>query len=168
MGGMNRLALLLCFVPALLLADGAAGVQWKAPTSWKALPERPMRAATYSVPGTPEAGECAVFYFGKGQGGGTEDNIKRWEGQFVEKSTPTKRTQGTAAGHKVTYMDVSGTYAWSPSPMAPQKVNKPDYRLLGAIVETPEGSVFFKFTGPSKVVAAHEAAFRKMIQEITK
>jgi hypothetical protein len=167
MEGMKRL-LAFAFLPVLLLADGASGLSWKTPAAWKALPERPMRAATYSVPGTPEAGECAVFYFGPGQGGAVEPNITRWESQFPTKSSPTKRTAGTVAGHKTTYLDLSGTYAWSPSPMSQEKVMKPDYRMLGAIVEAPNGSVFFKFTGPAKVVAAQEAAFKAMIQGITK
>ena len=89
MEGMKRL-LAFAFLPVLLLADGASGLSWKTPAAWKALPERPMRAATYSVPGTPEAGECAVFYFGPGQGGAVEPNITRWEGQFPTKSGPTK------------------------------------------------------------------------------
>ena len=167
MEGMKRL-LAFAFLPVLLLADGASGLSWKTPAAWKALPERPMRAATYSVPGTPEAGECAVFYFGPGQGGAVEPNITRWDGQVPTKSSPTKRSAGTVAGHKTTYLDLSGTYAWSPSPMSPDKVMKPDYRMLGAIVESPQGSVFFKFTGPAKVVAAQEAAFKAMIQGITK
>ena len=168
MGGMQRLLASLVLLPALLLADGASGISWKMPAGWKALPERPMRAATYTVPGTPEAGECAVFYFGPGQGGGVEANITRWEGQFPTKTGQTKRSAGTVAGYKVTYLDLAGTYAWSPSPMSPDKVMKPGYRMLGAIVEAPQGSVFFKFTAPEKVIATHEAAFKQMIQGITK
>jgi hypothetical protein len=52
--------------------------------------------------------------------------------------------------------------------MSPDKVMKPGYRMLGAIVEAPQGSVFFKFTAPEKVVVANEAAFKQMVQGITK
>ena len=165
---MYRILLSALLLPALLLADGASGISWKMPAGWKALPERPMRAATYTVPGAPETGECAVFYFGPGQGGGVEANITRWEGQFPTRTGQTKRSAGTVAGFKVTYLDLSGTYAWSASPMSPDKVMKPGYRMLGAIVEAPQGSVFFKFTAPEKVVVAHEAAFKQMVQGITK
>ena len=41
---------------------------------------------------------------------------------------------------------------------------KPGYRLLGAIVEGPEGAVFFKLTGPEKSVTAAEKTFRKMLE----
>ena len=165
---MHRLLLSSLFLPVLLLAEGASGISWKMPAGWKALPERPMRAATYTAPGTPEAGECAVFYFGPGQGGGVEPNITRWEGQFPTKTGQTKRSAGTVAGYKVTYLDLTGTYAWSASPMSPDKVMKPGYRMLGAIIEAPQGSVFFKFTAPASVIATHEAAFKQMIQGITK
>jgi hypothetical protein len=165
---MHRLLLSAVLLPVLLFGDGASGISWKMPAGWKAMPERPMRAATYTVPGTPEAGECAVFYFGPGQGGGVEANITRWEGQFPTRTGQTKRNAGTVAGFKVTYLDLAGTYAWSASPMSPDKVMKPGYRMLGAIVEAPDGSVFFKFTAPEKVIAAHEAAFKQMIQGITK
>jgi hypothetical protein len=130
-----------------------------------------MRAATYVVPaavGDKEAGECAAFYFGPNQGGGVQANLDRWQAQFPEKSGAAKIAKSTASGMNVTMIDLSGTYAWSPSPMSPEKVNKPGYRLLGAIVEAPQGAVFFKFTAPAKTVAANEAAFRSMIQGIRK
>lgn len=155
----------------LLLAESASGVKWKAPAAWKSQGERPMRAATYSVPaaaGDKEAGELAVFYFGPGQGGGVQANLDRWQGQFPQKTGAPKTGKSTAAGLAVTSIDVSGTYASSASPMSPEKVDKPGFRMLGAIVEAPQGAVFFKFTGPAKTVAANEAAFQGMIKAIVK
>jgi len=156
---------------ALLLAESASGIKWTPPAAWKNLGSRPMRAATYTVPaaaGDTEPGEVAVFYFGPGQGGGVQANIDRWNGQFPQKTGTPKTAKSTAAGFPVTSVDVSGTYAWSPSPMSPEKVNKPGYRMLGAIVEAPQGAVFFKFTAPAKTVAANEAAFQGMIKAIAK
>lgn len=48
------------------------------------------------------------------------------------------------------------------------KSSKPGYRMLGAIVEGPQGSVFFKFTGPAKTVAANQKAFDGMIESVGK
>jgi hypothetical protein len=45
---------------------------------------------------------------------------------------------------------------------------KENYRLLGAIVEAPEGLVFFKFTGPAKTIGASEAEFDAMIGTMAK
>jgi len=153
------------------LAESASGIKWAAPAAWKAQAQRPMRAATYVIPpaaGDKDAGECAVFYFGPGQGGGVQANLDRWQGQFPEKSTAPKTGKQTVAGLPVTTIDVKGTYAWSPSPMSPEKINKPGYRMLGAIVEAPQGAVFFKFTAQEKTLAANEAAFWTLIKAITK
>ena len=53
---------------------------------------KPMRKATYGIPAAPgaEAGECGVFFFGKGQGGSVDDNLSRWAGQFENAGTPKK------------------------------------------------------------------------------
>jgi hypothetical protein len=166
-----RFFFLITMSGLLLLAESASGVKWKAPAAWKSLGERPMRAATYLAPaaaGDKEPGEVAVFYFGPGQGGGVQPNIDRWIGQFPEKTGTPKTTKSTVAGMGVTMIDVSGTYGAAMGPMSKEKVNKPGFRLLGAIVEAPQGAVFFKFAGPAKTVAAQEAAFQGMIKAITK
>ena len=40
------------------------------------------------------------------------------------------------------------------------------YRLLGAIVEGPGGSVFFKLTGPVKTIAAQQKNFEQLLASI--
>jgi hypothetical protein len=45
---------------------------------------------------------------------------------------------------------------------------KTGFRLLGAIVAGPQGSVFFKLTGPAKTVAATEPEFNALIGSLTK
>lgn len=162
--------LLLSIVTVLTLtgaarAESAGGLQWTAPTAWKSQPQRPMRAATYAVPaaaGDKEDGEVAVFYFGPGQGGGVEANLQRWVAQFETTAKP-QTAKKTMNGLPVTTIDLPGTYLASAGPMSPTKTSKPGYRLLGAIVEGPQGGVFFKFTGPAKTVAAGQAAFDKML-----
>lgn len=156
---------------AVLLAESAGGIRWTAPGAWKVQPERPMRAATYTVPaagGDTEASEFAVFYFGPGQGGGTQANLDRWQAQFSEKTGAAKTAEMKVEGMTVTTIEVSGTYQLSPNPMSQQRVAKPGYRLLGAVVEAPQGAVFFKFTGPAKTVAANEAAFKTLLTGIKK
>ena len=166
-----RSLFLVLMTGALLLAESASGVKWQAPAAWKKSPDRPMRAATYAAAaaaGDKEPGEVAVFYFGPGQGGGVQANIDRWIGQFTTKSGAPKTAKSTVAGMSVTTVDLSGTYGAAAGPMSPTKVEKTGFRLLGAIVEAPQGAVFFKFTGPAKTVAANEAAFNGMIKAITK
>ncbi len=130
-----------------------------------------MRAATYEVPaaaGDSEAAECAVFYFGPGQGGGVQANVDRWLGQFQEKpATPPQAKKQTVAGFAVTTVEHGGTFL-AGGPMQPNKAAKPGYQLVGVIVEAPEGNVFFKLTGPAKTVKAARLSFDKMIGSLKK
>jgi len=159
--------------PVFVWADEAGGIQWKPPAGWKSKGTSSMRAATYTVqaaPGDPEPGECAVFYFGAGQGGGVEANIDRWVGQFEQPDGKPSRQAAktgkeTVQGLAVSTIDLSGTYL-AGGPMATVKIRKPGFRLLGAIVEAPQGNVFFKLTGPAKTIAAAQKDFRAMIQSV--
>jgi hypothetical protein len=163
-------------VASLLLADAAAGINWTTPASWKTAGDRPMRAATYTVPaaaGDKEPGECVVNYFGQGQGGGVQANIDRWVGQFQQANgKPSKEVakigKKTIHGLNVTTVDVTGTYSGMGGPMAASHTPMPGYRMLAAIVEAPQGAVFFKFTGPAKTVAAQQATFDQLLNSLKK
>jgi hypothetical protein len=107
-----------------------------------------------------------VYYFGQGQGGSVQANMDRWIGQFQSKD-PAKRDQRTVHNLKVTTVDVSGAYAGMAGPMAKGNSGpKPNYRLLGAIVEGPQGSIFFKLTGPAKTIAQNQAAFDRLLASL--
>ncbi len=148
----------------------AAGVSWSVPERWQAQGARMMRIATYLIAaaeGDTEQGECAVFYFGSGQGGDVDMNIRRWGSQF-EGAGEARKTTSEVAGLNVTRVEIAGTYLAPGGPMMESQGRKENFRLLGAIVEAPEGSVFFKLTGPANTVAAAEREFDAMIQSITK
>jgi hypothetical protein len=172
----TKLLPLSALASVLLLADAAGGVKWTMPAGWKSQGARPMRAATYEIPAAPgdkEAGECGVFYFGPGQGGTVEDNVNRWVDQFEQPGGKPSRQSAqihtqTINGLRVTTVDASGTYTGAGGPMAQQVIRKPGYRLLGAIVEAPQGPVFFKFTGPAKTVAANQGAFQAMLKSLSR
>ncbi|MEE9217726.1 MAG: hypothetical protein V3U98_01525 [Acidobacteriota bacterium] len=152
----------------------AAGVSWSASPSWELAPERPMRVATYRIPAVSadeQDAECAVFFFGGSQGGSVEANIQRWQGQFAnEEGSPafgeSHRATREIHGLAVTTIDIYGTYLFSPTPMSPQKIPKPGYRMLGAIIEAPGGNVFFKLTGPEATVAASAPGFESLLQSL--
>ncbi len=92
--------------------------------------------------------------------------MNRWIGQFQSKGA-ANRDQRTVHGLKVTTVDVSGAYTGMGGPRAKSDAPpKPNYSLLGAIVEGPQGSVFFKLTGPAKTVAQDQAAFEKLIASL--
>lgn len=147
-----------------------AGIEWSYPSRWTRGAARQMRVATYSVPaaeGDAEGGECAVFYFGTGQGGDVNSNIERWGSQFESAAKAVKTTM-QVSGMNVTRVQISGTYLAPAGPMMESQGKKENYRLLGAIVEAPEGMVFFKFTGPAKTIGASEAEFDAMIGTMAK
>ena len=149
--------------------DGAAGVTWTTPGSWSKGKGSAMRVATYVVPGAGEGadGECAVFYFGPNQGGGIDANVQRWERQFKEQPK-AKRSRKTVSGVGVHLVDISGTYLNPGGGMMQSRGESPDYRLLGAIVEAPQGNVFFKFTGPEATVKANQGAFDALVGSLRK
>jgi len=158
----------------IVFAQSAAGLRWTPPKAWKSEPELPMRAATYTIPaaaGDKAGSECIVSFFGKGQGGTVDANIERWKGQFRGadgKPAVAKVAKRTVSGVPVTTIDVAGEYSGMGGPMATNARSVPGYRLLGAIVEGPGGTVFFKFSGPAKTVAANQAAYDQMIGSIQK
>lgn len=162
----------LAVFTASLFAESAAGVRWTAPAGWKAEAARPMRAATYSVPlaaGDQGVAECVVNYFGPGQGGGVGANIERWKGQVLgadAKPAVAKIDKRTGRGVPITSIDTSGTYTGMGGPMSGGAKPVPGYRLIGAIVEGPEGSVFFKLTGPAKTIAAQQKNFEQLLASI--
>jgi len=150
--------------------NAIAGITWVVPQGWTTMPARQMRVATYAAPpeeGDEEGGECAVFFFGSGQGGDTDANIDRWVGQFENAGKPARSTK-EVNGLNVTMVQIAGAYLAPAGPMMQSQGKKENYRLLGAIVEAPEGSVFFKFTGPAKTIAARESDFHMMINSLTK
>lgn len=164
-------AAVLAASAASVFAESAAGVRWTAPATWKAEAARPMRAATYSIPlaaGDQGAAECVVNYFGPGQGGGVDANIERWRGQVLGadgKPAVAKIDKRTGRGVPITVIDTAGTYTGMGGPMMAGKP-VPGYRLIGAIVEGPDGSVFFKLTGPAKTIAAQQKNFEQLLASI--
>ena len=152
----------------------AAGIAWTIPAGWESGPARQMRVATYrihAIAGDPEDAECAVYFFGSGQGGSVEANLKRWSSQFAgpdgqSPAQPGKMETQTIAGLKVSTITVSGTYLGSGVMMGQQQASKPNFRMRGAIVEAPQGLVFFKLTGPSNTVAAAEGDFNSLLASL--
>jgi hypothetical protein len=153
-------------------APAEAGLLWTAPPAWVSEPPASsMRKAQYSLPpaaGDAEPGQCAVFYFGSGQGGEVRANIDRWAGQFADAAGghPSPQiTEGTVSGMKVTKVVAEGTYTPSPM-MGGDTTPKPGSILLGAIVEGPEANWFFKCTGPKKTMEARRKEFDALIESI--
>jgi hypothetical protein len=151
-------------------SNAIAGVKWSVPKRWVIQGPREMRVATYTVPaaeGDTEQGECAVFYFGNDAGGSVDANIDRWVGQFEATGIPA-RSEREIGGMKATLVQIAGAYLAPAGPMMQSTGKKENYRLLGAIVQGPQGSVFFKCTGPARTLTAAEGEFMAMVESLTK
>lgn len=150
----------------------------RAPKQWTVqTPTSPMRKAQYLLPKAKtdvEDATLVVFYFGQGEGGSVELNLERWYGQFQQPDGSSSKEKAmvsrrTASGMPVTMADVSGTYAPSGmGPMMPAPEPKPGYRMLAAIVESPQGPYFFKLTGPERTVEEWHRSFERFIDRIEK
>ncbi len=117
---------------------------------------------------TKAKAEIVFYHFGQGAAGGTQANVDRWLGQFVEPRDKinAKTEESTVGKHKVTYVSAEGTYK-SGMPGGPQ-TPMPNYALLGAIIEASEGSVFVKMTGPKELIKKATADFKKMLESALK
>jgi hypothetical protein len=171
-----RVWILLCLSAFIAQAEdkpatfAAGDFKFAVPTGWNSVtPSSPMRKAELRVPGpegTGAAGEAiiTVFHFGQGQGGTVQQNIDRWFGQFDgdnygKGAASAKETIGTVP---VTFARARGTFqsgmpGQPTTPLAGQS-------LLGAILESPNGDVYVKMTGPAPTVEKAEPAFVQMIR----
>jgi hypothetical protein len=152
--------------------ESPAGGQliWNVPAGWvEEPPSSSMRKAQYALPaaaGDPEGGQCAVFYFGPGQGGDIQANIDRWASQLTDASgghpTPTV-AESNIGGRKVLKVSMEGTYT---NTMGGDSAPKPGTLLLGAIVEGADANWFFKCTGPKKTMESHRQEFDALIASV--
>jgi hypothetical protein len=145
----------------------AGGFTWDVPTRWTEQPARSMRVATYTVPAATAAlaGECAVFFFGSGEGGSVDANVERWSRQFEGTPKP-ERSARTVRGIAVTTVKLTGSYLAPGGPTMQSQGKRPGYVLVGAIAEMPEGNLFFKLTGPEATVLAARAEWEALLASL--
>jgi hypothetical protein len=127
----------------------------------------PMRKAQLKVSDAKSKGSAEVvfFFFGPGGGGGAKANVDRWFGQFQDAKNK-KTEEAKAAGTKVTYVQTEGTYMSGMPGGA--KTAIPDQMLQGAILESEQGDIFIKMTGPIELVKGSKDTFRKMVETAKK
>lgn len=154
------------------LADGKIRLQ--APAGWERQKPRNRivehEFSTPAVEGEERDGRVTVM----GAGGSVEENLRRWQRQFVApngKKTEdlTKLRKLEIQGTPVHVIELEGTYLDQPGgpfTRSPTTLRE-DYRMLAAIVETKKlGRYFIKLYGPDKTVAAQRAGFEKMLESL--
>lgn len=161
--------------PGPAVATGLAPMlKFDAPADWiSERADRPLRRGQYRIPrdaADAEDGELAIF--DNQITGSVDDNIQRW---VASMTTPDGRPMtadqaridrfDSAGGLRVTLLDASGRYSPTMMPGAAASF-KEGYRLLGAVVETPDGLWFFKAAGPEATMARHREAFVGMLRSL--
>jgi len=149
-------------------AIGTPGpVSFELPEGWQEHPPASrMRTAEARIPGPGGDAELVVFYFGPGQGGGTEANLQRWIGQMeVTPGTEPERNSFQVDDLTVTHVTVHGTLLPSGMGTGPDSP-QPDSMLMGAVVEGPGGPWFFKVTGPEATLEGQREAFLEMLRTV--
>ena len=144
---------------------------FKQPEKWeRAETTSSMRKAQFKVNSADKKtfAEVVFFHFGTGDGGGVKANVERWFSQFQgpREKIGAKSEEATIGKHKVTFVQAEGTYMSGMPGGAPTPQN--NYALRGAIIESDEGSVFVKMTGPAAIVKLAEGDFRKMVESALK
>ena len=153
----------------LPLAGGK--LELTAPANWERVqPRTRIVEHEFAVPaaeGDAAGGRLTVM----AAGGGVDANLKRWYDQFTQPDgTSTEKraklTKKNLAGQEIHLVDIWGTFRDQRGPMAPA-VERPKYRLLGAIIATRSmGDYFIKLTGPERTIAENEQAFLEMIESL--
>ena len=168
---MKRLAVLALslFASATLFAADTfpvSALTFALPEGWKSVqPSSPMRKAQLAIPGKDGGKQADVtfFHFGpEGSAGGVQANVQRWFGQFAAAEGAAKTEPLDVAGTKVTLVSTEGTMKGGQFGGPAQ--DEPDFALLGAIIEHPEGPVFIKATGPSAVLKDAREKFLAMVK----
>lgn len=147
------------------------GLKSAAPAAWKKQETNSsMRAFQFKVPkveGDSEDAEVIVFFFGKGQGGSVDDNIKRWKGQFKDAPADKIKQEKFEVGKvPVTYLDIQGNYQARIPPADPngKLIEKKDFRAINAIFGSPNGPYYIRILGPNKTVTAQKKAFDEWLK----
>ncbi len=154
----------------------ADGISFVAPSGWTAeTPPNTMRRFQYRMPraeGDAEDGEMVVFFFGRGQGGGVDENLKRWIGQFTladgsPADSAAQTSKRTSNGIPITILSLKGTYMRSVGgPMSGRTEPKPGFGMFAAVAETSAGSYYFKATGPESTIDRWAGDWDRMLDSI--
>ena len=135
------------------------------PDSWMGIrPSSSLRLMEFRLGLLTDDATLAIF---KNIGGSIDDNLERWSGQFgylLSDSEVNIRAENIN-GMQVSIISIIGTYTNRMAFSKPTQP-KPNYRLLGAIVDTRDGLYYFKLTGPNTVITGKIEEFTRLIKSL--
>ncbi len=149
------------------------GLQSRAPADWvEEKTNSQFRVKRFRLPGVAddkENAEVVIFYFGKGQGGSAEENIKRWKGLIVPPDDKkiddvVKVEKMDINGVQATYLDAQGTYLFRARPRDAKATPKSNYRMIKVMFQSSKGPYYFSLIGPADTVAHYKKGFDKWLK----
>lgn len=149
-------------------------IRFVATGAWKSVaPRSRMLEAELQIPRVGEDDQDGRLTI-MGAGGSIEANIDRWRAQFTQPDgsdtkEKTKVEKKTIAGQTVNIVDITGTFLDAVGgPFSGQpKVERKNYRMLAAIIETQEdGNYFVKLYGPKATIDKNADHFQAMIKSL--
>ena len=135
------------------------------PDSWMGImPSSSMRLMEFRLGLVTDDATLAIF---KNIGGSIEDNLERWSSQFgyLPSDSEVNIRAENINGMQVSIISIIGTYTNRMAFSKPTQP-KPNYRLLGAIVDTRDGLYYFKLTGPNTVITGKIEEFTRFIKSL--
>jgi hypothetical protein len=134
-----------------------------APAGWRRTPpSSSFVMAEFALPraeGDDADGRLTV----SSAGGSLEANMDRWKGQFNPLAKQAPPEEVDVNGLKATIVDFSGDFNDQRGPFAPA-VQRPDYRMIAAIIPVNGQLHFIKATGPQKTIASHADEIHEFIR----
>jgi len=151
-----------------------AGLKFTVPSRWQSEPAlSPFRIGQWRVPLAHgmegEGGEVVAFYFGPGTGGTAKENIEGWIGTMLNAEghpAAAEVKHHETGGFKISQVVIFGTYNETIPSAGVPPVAKPNHGLLGAVIETPQGNIYWRFTGPEPLITANLPLFNKVIDSL--
>ncbi len=151
---------------------GEDSIEFTVSGTWKQVkPKSGMIEAEIAIPkldDDQQDGRLTIM----GAGGTIEANVVRWQDQFIPEGgtqLEVKRETKKINDQTVHWVDMSGTYVDSPGgPFSGQpKVERKNYRMLAAIVETKSrGNYFLKLYGPANTMEKNAERFKEMVESL--
>jgi len=138
--------------------------QWKVPPHWQPAGERPMRLASFNVPGEAGASPADLSISTlSGSGGGMLANVNRWRGQvglaaWTDDDLGRQSTSVELDGSRATLVDLAGDKSL--------QGDARKTRILAAIVPRGGQTWFYKLTGDEAVVAREKENFLGFLKSI--
>ena len=138
-------------------------VRFDRPEGWSySRPADGVRAAQLEKKSAAAPLRITFTRFSPGSGGTVQANVERWIGQFLRTDSPAEVQTPAGTALALTLVKITGVMRGG-TPGGPGQ-DSPESLLLGAILESPDGLVVVKFSGPKAAVSREERIFSELVR----